>query len=114
MTFDDVRTAALALPGAEEGTSYGTPAFKVRGKLFARLKEDGETLAVKIDHAARDVLLQTDPSTFFVTDHYVNYPMVLIRLASVHQDDLRTLLEGGWRMSASKTLIAAFDRARAT
>ena len=42
MTFDDVRKIALALDHVEESTSYGTPAFKVRGKLVARLREDGD------------------------------------------------------------------------
>ena len=36
MTFDDVRKIALAWPEVEDGTSYGTPALKVRKKLLAR------------------------------------------------------------------------------
>jgi hypothetical protein len=58
VTFDTARELALALPGVEEGTSYGTPALKAGRKLMARLREDGETLVVRIDLVARDLLLR--------------------------------------------------------
>ena len=58
-TYDTVRKLALALPGVEEGTSYGTPALKVRGKLFVRLKEDGETIVLRSDSFDRAHLLET-------------------------------------------------------
>ncbi|MCY1077123.1 MmcQ/YjbR family DNA-binding protein [Archangium lansingense] len=109
MSFETVRQLALELPGIEEGTSYGTPAFKVRGKLVARLREDGETLVVKIDFSDRDLLMQADPDTFFVTDHYVGYPMMLVRLSSVRREQLRILLEDAWRGEAPKRLVSAHD-----
>ncbi len=93
-----VRDLALALPGVEESTSYGTPAMKVRGKLIARLKEDGETIVVPMPIADRRVRIAADPEVFFVTDHYVAYPYVLIRLANVIREDLRELLQNSWRM----------------
>ena len=77
VTFDDVRQLALALPEVEEGTSYGTPAFKVKGKFLSRLKEDGETLVVRIDMDERDVLMAANPETFYITDHYRGYPAML-------------------------------------
>ena len=55
--WDDVRALALSLPSVEESTSYGTPAFKVRGKLFVRLKEDGDSIVVRIDESDRRLLL---------------------------------------------------------
>jgi hypothetical protein len=58
LTFETVREIALALPGVEEGTSYGTPAFRVRGKFLARLREDGETLVVKCDYPERDLRME--------------------------------------------------------
>jgi hypothetical protein len=109
VSFETVRQLALALPGIEEGTSYGTPAFKVRGKLLARLREEGETLVVKIDFSDRDLLTQADPDTFFVTDHYVGHPLMLVRLSSVRREQLRILLEDAWRSAAPKRLVAAYD-----
>lgn len=66
MTFDDVRVAALKWPEVTEGTSYGTPALKVRGKLLTRLKEDGESLVVQgIEHDERAMLIETQPKVFY-------------------------------------------------
>ena len=111
VTFDTVREVALALPGVEEGTSYGTPALKVRGKLLARLREDGESFVLPIDFADRDFLLGAEPDTFFITDHYAGYPMVLVRLSSVRRGEVGKLLERAWRPLASKKLLAALEGA---
>ena len=107
VTFAAVRKLALALPGVEEGTSYGTPAFKVRGKLIARLREDGETLVVKVGFELRDFLMNADPAIFYITDHYRGYPAVLVRLPLVDRARLRDVLEEAWKHSAPKTLLAA-------
>lgn len=110
MTFDTVRRLALAFPAVEEGTSYGTPAFRVRGKFMARLREDGESLAVKCGFDERDFRMQADPQTFFTTDHYRGYPTVLVRLETVDPADLRDVLEEAWRLHAPKRLVATYDR----
>ncbi len=109
VTFDQVRALALALPGVEEGTSYGTPAFRVRKKLLARLREDGETLVIKTDWDSRDNLMETDPDTFFTTAHYRDHPSVLVCLPRVHAEALAELLEAEWRRCASKRAVAAYD-----
>ena len=69
VTFDTLRVLALALPGVEEGTSYGTPALKVKGKLMARLKEDGESVVLVVGFDNREILMQANPETFYITDH---------------------------------------------
>jgi hypothetical protein len=110
VTFQTVRRLALALPGVEEGTSYGTPAFRVRSRFLLRLREDGDTLAVRCAFEERDFRMQADPVTFFTTDHYRDHPAVLVRLATVRVADLRDLLEHAWRRSAPKRLKAARER----
>ena len=112
LTFEDVRTIALTLPKVDEATSYGTPAFKVKGKLLARLHQDGESLVVKIDPAERAMRMKVDPETFYITDHYLNYPWILVRIASVDPDDLRDLLEDAWRLTAPQRLVS--DREKDT
>lgn len=104
-----VRRLALAFPGVEEGVSYGTPGFRVRGKFLARLWEDGETLVVKCGDDERDFRMKADPRTFFVTEHYHGYPTVLVRLARVREEDLRAVLEEAWRRQAPKRLVKKFD-----
>ena len=106
VTFATVRRMALQFPGVEEGSSYGTPAFRVKGKFVARLKEDGCTLVVRIDQDEREAWMRADPETFFITDHYRGYPAVLVRLATVESEDLRDVLEQAWRFNAPKRLVA--------
>jgi len=109
VTFAAVQELALALPEAEQGTSYGTPAFKVRGTLFARLREEGDVLVVKVDIDYREALTRSEPDTYFITPHYEKYPYVLVRLTNVEIEDLRELLTNAWRMSAPKRLAARFE-----
>jgi hypothetical protein len=102
VTFDEVRRMALSLDGVEEGTSYGTPAFKVRGALFVRLREDGDSLVVRMTGDQREELIEADPDTYYVTDHYLNYPWILVRLSRVHPDAMRDLLHQAWLLAESK------------
>jgi hypothetical protein len=94
--FDTVRKIGLALPGVEESTAYGSPALKVHGKLLAcvpahRSAEPG-SLVVRVEFDDRAELLAADPDVYYVTDHYVNYAAVLVRLSRVKPDVLRDLL----------------------
>jgi hypothetical protein len=100
MTFEAVRKMALALDNVEEATSYGTPAFKVGGTLFARLRDDIGALVVPMSIEDRQELMAEDPETYFITDHYLNYPYILVNLARVHPDAMRDLLKGAWKLAA--------------
>jgi hypothetical protein len=109
VTFETVRRIATGLPGVVEGTSYGTPAFRAGKTLFARQHQDGASLVIKIEPDQRAMRMRADPETFFITDHYRNYPWMLVRLATVDPDDLRDLLEEAWRLGASQKLLSARD-----
>lgn len=96
INFDTVRKIGLTLPGVEENTVYGSPALKVRGKLLAcvpvnRSAEPG-SLAVRVGFDDRTELLAAAPDVYYVTDHYLNYNAVLVRLSRVTPDILRDLL----------------------
>lgn len=104
ITWRQLTAAALRLPGVEEGASYATPAVFVRKKLIARLKEDGETVAVRIDFLARDLLLEADPDAFYLTDHYRAYPWILMRLEAVRNTVALRLLDQAWRLAAPPAL----------
>jgi len=105
VTLDTVRCIVLTLPGVEEGTSFGTPAFRVGGRLMARLLADGISLMIKIEFDERDMLLEADPTAFYVTDHYRVYPAMLVRLDMVDTDTLTDLLDRCWRATAPKRLV---------
>jgi hypothetical protein len=104
--FGTARSIALALPDVEESTTYGSPALKVRGKLLACIpvhrSAEPDSLAVRIDFARRAELLAADPEVYYLKDHYVNYPCVLVRLSRIHPDALRDLLGMAWRFVTSK------------
>jgi hypothetical protein len=99
--FDTVRKIALGLSGVEESTMYSSPALKVRGKLLAciaihKSAEPG-SLAVRIDFDQRAELIAAASDIYYLTNHYVNYPVVLVRLSRIRTDALRDLLSMAWR-----------------
>jgi len=105
VTFDQICEIALKLPGVEEGTSYGTAALKVKGKLLARLKEDGQSVVFRVTFDQRDLLMQTRPKVFFITDHYLGYPAVLMRLSAATARQAGDIIEMAWRFVAPKRLL---------
>jgi hypothetical protein len=110
MTFDDVREMGLALPGVEPGTVHGAPSLKMRGKLLAspaiHSSAEPNTLAVRIDREQRAKLVESEPGIYYVTDHYVNYPMVLVRLPRIGRSSLRNLLGEAWRAAGPQARTA--------
>ena len=103
-TYQTVRELARELPDVEESTSYGTPALKVKKKLLVRLKEDGTTLVLRVSFDRRDILMQAEPETFFITDHYLGYPAVLAKLPRLGRKQLRDLLRMSWQFVTGKSL----------
>jgi hypothetical protein len=110
VNWKTVPELALDLPGAEEGTSYGTPAVKVQGKLFLRLREDNESFVLRCDSENRELLIAEQPEVFFITDHYLNYPWILVRLSTVRKDQLSDLLRQAWRLAAPKRLVSKMQQ----
>lgn len=109
-TEDDVRRLALALPETAEKPMYGTPAFYVRRKWFARMREEPGVLAVPVPSEEHKLeLVAARPDAFFTTPHFDGYAVVLVRLAQVDDEELRELLTDAWRLRAPKRLAAAFD-----
>jgi hypothetical protein len=110
MTWDEVRAIALALPGVEESTSYGTPSFKASGKFLTRLRpEDDSLVLVDVTFDEREMLMEAEPETFHLTPHYQGYPTVLARLASVDPGTLGNFLERRWRNVSPKRVVKAYD-----
>ncbi len=113
VTFDMVREAALKLPSVSEGTSYGTACLRIGKTMICRLREDGETLVLKVDPMERDILLEAEPDIFFTTDHYRGYPIVLARLPKADLAHIEMLLKRAWFAAAPKRLTKKFPDAGA-
>ena len=114
VSFEALRKLALALPGVEEGSSYGTPAFRVRKKLLARIHDETGSLVLLVPIGQKEALLQADPKVFHTTPHYDGYGAVLVRLDAVDPRDLAQLIEGLWRDHAPKKLVAEYDAGRSS
>ena len=111
VTEDDVRRIALSLPETVEKPSYGTPGFRVKDKLFARIRPEGDALVVWVsDLDEKEALLAAEPKKFFTTPHYDGHPTVLVRFEVVGPKELRELLTEAWRIRAPSRLRDAFDR----
>ena len=112
-TFKAVEAIGRTLLDVEVTTTWGHPALKVRGRMFACIAShksaEPNTLVVMMDFADRDALLEDDPDTYYLKEHYVNYPCVLVRLSRVHPDALRDLVTGAHRFVSAKA-----QRKRAT
>jgi len=123
--WDDVRRIALALPGAEESSSHGGAAWKVKKKLFVWERPlrksdlealgdaapDGPILGARVEHlVAKEALLADDPSVFFTTPHFDGYPAVLVRLDQIGLEDLREVIVEAWLARAPKRLAEAYLR----
>src|SRR6202012_204846 len=109
MTFEDIRKLALSWPEVEDGTSYGTPALKVRKKMLVRLKEDGDSLVMPgVPADERDMLVESQPKVFYFTDHYRDYPIVLVHLPKAKRAIVEPLLRRQWRTLASKAAVRKF------
>jgi hypothetical protein len=106
-SFAPVRTVGLTFPDVETATRWdGSPVLKARGCFMAGLAthESAEpgTLVVRCGIEDRGYLLEDAPDTYYLTDYYRSYPLILVRLAKVDRDALRDLLSVSWRMSVAK------------
>jgi len=114
--FDTVRNIGLALPGVEESTAYGFPALKIHGKLLAcvpanRLAEPA-SLVVRVDLEDRAELLAAAPDVYYITNHYVDYSAVLVRLSRANPDMLRDLLGMAYKFVTANVASRSPSRKR--
>ena len=105
-SFKTVEHIGRTLPDVEVTTTWGKPMLKVRGKMFVCIAShksaEPNTLVVMMDLADRDALIQDDPGTYYLKEHYVNYPCVLVRLSRIHADALRDLVTGAYRFVSAR------------
>jgi hypothetical protein len=110
LTRAQMKKIVMSFPGANEGTSYGAPAFKIEKKFFTRLRAEDNSLVLIVSSIdERDMLLEADPRLFHITAHYKDYPAVLARLERLDAEILRGMLERRWRQIAPKRLLKQFD-----
>jgi hypothetical protein len=108
VTFDDVREIALELPEVREGITHGSPSFYLGKKFMGVLGDNNDILIMKSAIVERDLLVQFEPEKYFITDHYVPFDYVLVRMANVDKDEIRDLFHKAWRRLALKKLVKQY------
>ncbi len=115
-SFTTVESIGRTLPDVEVTTAWGQPALKVRGMMFACIAShksaEPNTLVVMMDFADRDALVEDDPGTYYLKEHYVHYPCVLVRLSRVRADALRDLVAGAHRFVSASARRKPVGRSR--
>jgi hypothetical protein len=109
---DDVRTIALSFPETTEKLAWGSPTFRVRGKIFAALSDDETSIGVKCPKTDRDELILAEPDKFFIRPgHDDNYAWLRVRLPALDDvDELRAILLDSWRQGAPRRLAASCEQ----
>jgi hypothetical protein len=114
--FKRVEAIGRTLPDVEVTTGWGQPALKVRGSMFACIAShksaEPNSLVVMMDFAARDALVEEEPDTYYVKEHYAGYPCVVVRLDHIGSAALRDLLTGAHRYVSQKTASKSKSSAR--
>ena len=112
VTAAQLKKIALSFPEANEKPSYGKPSFFVAKKFFTRLRAEDNSLVFVVEGIdQRNMMLELDPKTYHITDHYKDYPAVLVRMEHITADELRTMLERRWRKIVPKKLLKAIEGA---
>jgi hypothetical protein len=110
VTKAQLKKIALSFPLAAEAVSYGRPSFHVAKKFFTRLRDEDNSIVVIVGSMdERDMLLESEPKLFHITDHYKDWPTVLLRLDKADAKTVRGLLERRWRAIAPKKLLKEMD-----
>ena len=106
---DDLRKIALSLPQAEERETWGSATFRVRDKIFVIMSEDGTGASVKATKDEQQALIAEDPETFDYPAYVGYHGWIGVDVARIGTDHLRELVTEGWRMTAPKRVVKAFD-----
>jgi len=108
--WDQLCKLGLALPEVVEDIWYRTPALKVRGKAFVRLKEDGQSVVFLLESVdEQEALIEVRPDIYHITDHYRGYAAVMARLSALSTAECSLRLERAWRLKAPRALVKQLD-----
>lgn len=106
VTNAQAKTIALGFPGAREKLSYGRPAYFIEKKFFTRVRDEDKSIVMIVSGMEqRDMMLELDPETYFITDHYRDYPSILVRMSKISPGELKTMLQRRWEQIAPKRLL---------
>jgi hypothetical protein len=94
--WDEACAYALSLPDVEMASWWGNPCPKVNGKGFMSPGREAGSFALSVTHPEKEMLFETDPDTFWQTDHYRNYPMLLVRYGEEARERIALYIQRAW------------------
>ena len=110
MTWEEVCALAGRWPLVEVGTAHGNPALRAAGKFLTRLRPDeASVVLLEVGFDEREMLMEAEPQTFYITPHYRDWPSVLARLDSIDSGSLAQLLYRRWRKVTPKRVVKAYE-----
>jgi hypothetical protein len=114
MKWEQLSKLGQKLPEVIEDTWYGTPALKVKGKGFVRLRPEGDAVVFLLQSLEeQEFLIESQPDVYYITDHYTGWPTVLARLAALREPEARLRLDRAWRAKAPAALLRRAEGADA-
>lgn len=102
MTREEVYAYALSLPDVEDSTLHGVRCVRLRGKLLVNDTRLPDAVSLSLDHGDIDLLMETEPQTYFKTPHFEGWPAVLVRYEAADDDRLREQIDKAWARRATK------------
>jgi hypothetical protein len=107
LDWDAVTAFALALPDTEMSTSYGSPAVKIttNGRAFIHTGREADSFVLAIDQDTKEMLIETDPDSFWQTPHYHGWPGLLVRYDSSDPERVRAMIERARDQAAVKSRV---------
>ncbi len=106
--WEEAAAFGLSLPDTELGTSYGRPAAKVNGKAFLYTSREAGSFAIASPLPEKELLMETDPATFWESAHYRGWPAVLVRYGSTERERIETVIARAWWDRAKKAQRSSF------
>ena len=110
-TIDDVRRICLSLPHVVEKPNFGMAAWRVKDKLFAKMRDDlGGVVVMRPDAAEKEALIASDPEKFSnpPEDKKRAWQWIVVRLEAVESSELEELLTDSWLLRAPPKVAASF------
>jgi hypothetical protein len=101
---------AMRLPQTEEKDHFGSPSYRVKGKIFAQLTAEGDSKPrglVKLSSAYQAALTVLDPHAYLPAPHWGRYGWTYVDLAAVDESTYADLLDKSWRSVAPRQLVVA-------
>ena len=111
VTLDRFREMAMRLPSVEERDHFGTPSFRVRGKIFAQFSRAGSDAIFKFSLDELDVLQMSAIDLFVPDPGWGKHGWTHVRIAYMDEAWVDQLLRDAWRRVTPKKMHAALDDA---